>query len=401
MSGILEGVRVLSMGQVVAVPSASSVMGDWGAEIIKLEPIYGESHRGTTRVHGSDATKAVDWIVQLLNRNAKGLAVDLKQEQGREIIYKLIKNVDVFMCNYERQAVKKLGLDYDTLSRINPRLIYGFVSGYGSVGPDKDERGYDFTAGWARSGMMHLIGSQGAPPPPQRAGMIDSMTGAHLVAGICAALRQRDKTGKGQNIEISLYHAAVWTLGMDIQIAISGGNPTKHDRTKPINPLFNNYHSKDNRWFWSSMLQSDLCWPDFCRALGRPDLEKDPRFNSADNRTANNTELVAIIDEILATRNMEEWDKIFRANNIIYGKVQTPREVIVDPQALANNFFGEVEYYNGSKINLVTSPVEFSDNPATLRMPAPQIGQHTEEILLELGYTWDDIGKLKDLKVIR
>ena len=400
MAGILEGLKVISMGQVVAVPSASSLMADWGAEVIKLEPLYGEMHRGTVRVHGADTTR-VNWIVQVLNRNSKGLAVDLKQDMGREILHKLVKNVDVFMCNYERKSVQKLGLDYETLSRINPGLIYGFVSGYGSTGPDKDERGYDFTAGWARSGMMHLIGEPGTPPPPQRAGMIDSMAGANLVAGILAALRQRDKTGKGQMIEISLYHAAVWMLCMDIQIAMAGGNPAKHEHMKPTNPLWNNYRTKDNRWFWLAMLQSDLAWPDFCRAIDRPELENDPRFNTADNRTANNTELVRIIDELLATRTMEEWEKIFRANNVIYGRVQTPVEVTTDPQALANNFFGEVEYSNAGKIKLVTSPVVFSDNPAELRTPAPEIGQHTEEILLEMGYSWDDIGALKGRKVIR
>jgi crotonobetainyl-CoA:carnitine CoA-transferase CaiB-like acyl-CoA transferase len=400
MSGILEGIRVISMGQVVAVPSASSVMADWGAEVIKLEPVYGEMHRGTVRVHGADTTK-VNWIIQVLNRNSKGLAVDLKQDQGREIIHKLIQNVDIFMCNYEAKSVKKLGLDYETLSAINPRLIYGFVSGYGTTGPDKDERGYDFTAGWARSGMMYLIGEPGTPPPPQRAGMIDSMAGAYIVAGICAALRQRDKTGRGQKIEISLYHAAVWTLCMDVQLAVAGGNPVKHDRTKPTNPIWNSYRTSDNRWFWMAMLQSDLCWPDFCRAIDRPELEKDPRFDSADNRTKNSPELVRIIDKVLSSRTMAEWEKVFRANNVIYGRVQTPVEVTTDPQALANNFFGEVEYSNAGKIKLVTSPVIFSENPASLRTPAPEIGQHTEEILLELGYNWEDIGALKDKNVIR
>ena len=158
------------MGQVVAVPSASSIMADWGAEVIKLESLSGDLQRGTTKVHGADSRNfGINWTVQALNRNTKGLALDLKQEAGRDILYKLIRKVDVFATNYETNSVKKLKLDYASLSQINPRLIYAFVTGYGTIGPDKDEKGYDFSAGWARSGMMDLIGEPGSPPLPSAA----------------------------------------------------------------------------------------------------------------------------------------------------------------------------------------------------------------------------------------
>src|SRR5512139_686826 len=197
MAGILEGIKVVSMGQIVAIPAASSLMADWGAEVIKLEPLTGEMHRGLRRSQGVQVGP-VNWVMQVLNRNARGLALDVKQPAGREAIYKLIERADIFLCNYERHSVRRLGLDYASLSKLNPRLIYGFVSGYGKVGPDKDERGYDFTAGWARSGMMYMVGEPGTPPAPQRAGMIDSSAGAHLLGGICAALLDREKTGKGR-----------------------------------------------------------------------------------------------------------------------------------------------------------------------------------------------------------
>ena len=167
MSGILEGIRVISMGQIVAIPAASSVMADWGADVIKLEPLIGEMHRGQRTNQGVEMTGQVNWVMQVLNRNTRGLAIDLKTETGKEAVYKLVRHSDIFMSNYERNSVRKLGLDYATLSEINPRLVYGFVSGYGPVGPDKDERGYDFTAGWARSGMMYMIGEPGTPPAPQ------------------------------------------------------------------------------------------------------------------------------------------------------------------------------------------------------------------------------------------
>ncbi len=399
MSGILEGVRVISMGQIVAIPAASSTLADWGADVIKLEPLTGEMHRGLRRAQGVD-TGEINWVMQVLNRNQRGMAIDLKKEPGREIVYKLIRNADIFMSNYERRSVKRLQLDYATLRQINPRLIYAFVSGYGPVGPDRDERGYDFTAGWARSGMMYLIGEPGTPPAPQRVGMIDSVAGAHIVGAVCAALLQREKTGEGQEIEISLYHTAVWTLCVDIQMALSGREPVKHDRTKAQNPLWNSYRTKDGRWFWLAMLQSDPAWPGFCRAIEKPELENDPRFSNLEARRENCEELIRIIDEVLASKTMKEWEERFRGNDCLYGRVQTPVEVTTDPQALANDFFAEVDYAGVGKIKLVTTPVKFSRNPASLRTPCPELGQHNEEILLELGYTWDDIAQLKGQGVI-
>jgi len=400
MPGILEGVKVISMGQIVAIPAASSVMADWGAEVIKLEPLTGEMHRGLRSAQGVDTGGQINWIMQVLNRNSRGLAIDLKQEAGKEIVYKLVRDADVFMSNYERSSVRRLGLDYVTLSRLNPGLIYGFVSGYGPVGPDKEQRGYDFTAGWARSGMMYMIGEPGTPPAPQRAGMIDSTAGAHLVGGICAALLQREKTGCGQEIEVSLYHAAAWSLSMDIQTAMGGRVPVKHDRTKPQNPIWNSYRTKDDRWFWLAMLPPDPAWPGFCLAIGKPELQNDPRFESIEARRQNCQELVRIIEGVLGSKTMAEWETLFREHNCIYGRVQTPVEVTTDAQAIAAGFFADVEYPGVGSIRLLTSPVLFNGKASPVKMPAPELGQHTEEILLELGYTWDDIGELKEHNVI-
>jgi crotonobetainyl-CoA:carnitine CoA-transferase CaiB-like acyl-CoA transferase len=399
MAGVLDGIKVISMGQVVAVPAASAVMADWGAEVIKLEPLSGEMLRGTVSVHGRDVGQ-INWIIQVLNRNTKGLAVDLKKESGRDIVHRLVKQVDVFMSNYEVGSIANLKLDYATLSQLNPKLVYAVVNGYGASGPDKDERGYDFAAGWARSGIMHLMGEPGDSPVSQRAGMVDSIAGAHIVGAVCAALLQRERTGKGQEIDVSLYHTGVWTICMDMQTALTGKDPLKHDRTRTSNPIFNSYRTKDNRWFWLAMLQSDASWPDFCQAVERPDLINDPRYNNMQARTQNNAALISLIEEIITSRNLEEWEEPFRRHKVIYGRVQTPVEVTSDPQALANNFFPEVEYPGAGKKRLVATPVNFHQDPAAIRTPAPEVGQHTEEILLELGYNWDDIARLKDEKVI-
>lgn len=387
------------MGHVVAIPAAGATLADWGAEVIKVEPLTGEMYRGLVRSQAVD-TPPVNWRIQLLNRNKRGLALDLKQKSGRDILYQLVQKADVFMSNYELSSLKKLKMDYATLSKINPRLIYGVLTGYGSVGPDKDERGFDYAAAWARSGIMHLMAEPEGIPIPQRGGMMDRVVASHAVAGILAALLHREKTGKGQELEFSLYHTGVWTLAEDIQAALAGFPLGRHDRTRAGNPLWNSYRAGDDRWFWLAMLQSDPSWPDFCRAIERPELENDPRFNSRETRSENCEELIRILDEVLASRNRQEWEKRFRENNCIYGRVETPVEVITDPQAVANGFFAEIHHPAVGEMKLVATPVKFRQNPASVRTPAPEVGQHTEEILLDLGYSWDDIARLKEQGVI-
>jgi len=415
MAGVLEGLRVLDMGHVVAVPAAGATMADWGADVLKIGPLTGDMARGLNVVKKENLPDELKekligrlvengggefgWYVQLLNRNKRGLAVNLKTKPGQEIVYKLVKNADVFMTNYEAGTLKKLQVDYETLIQYKPDLVYGLLTGYGTVGPDKDERGFDYAAAWARSGAMYMIGEPGCVPPPQRGGMMDRVVGAHIVGGIMAAIYHRDKTGKGQKIEYSLYHTGVWTIAEDIQPALLGGTPGKHDRTKAGNPLWNSYRTKDDRWFWLAMLQSDPSWADFCRAIDREDLENDDRFNSMEARFMNCAELVSIIEEILLTKTRPQWEEIFRKHNCIYGRVDSPVEVTNDPQAIANNFFPSL-CMPDEEVRTVATPVKFCQNPASVRAPAPEIGQNNEEVLLELGYSWEDIAGLKENGVI-
>lgn len=405
MAGILEGLKILEMGHVVAVPAACATLADWGTEVLKIEPLTGEMARGFKRILGVDVEVKrdgveVNWYVQVLNRNKKSLAVDLKKESGKEIIYKLVQEYDIFVSNYELGSLKRLRMDYDTLSQINPKLIYGFLTGYGTSGPDKDERGFDFTAAWARSGAQYLIGEPGSAPPPQRGGLMDRIAGAHIAGGLLAAILHREKTGKGQALEFSLYQIAVWTLAEDIQAALMGTPQPKWDRTKVDNPIFNSYRAKDDRWFQLAMIQSDVQWPDFCLAIEMPELENDPRFKDMDRRAENCEELIRILDDIFASKNRDEWEKRFRENNCIYGLIQNAVEVTTDPQALANDFFAEINHPLAGRMKLVNTPVKFRQNPASVRNSAPEVGQHTEETLLNLGYSWDDIAQLKEQEVI-
>lgn len=402
MAGILEGLKVIDMGHVVAVPSAGALMADWGADVIKVEPITGElarKGRSPYRVLQYDSGE-VDWIIELLNRNKKGLALDLKKEGGKQAFYKLIEKIDIFMSNYESSALKNLEMDYATLSQFNPRLIYATLTAYGTAGPDKDQRGFDYSAAWARTGGQYMMGEPGFAPPLQRGGMMDRVAGVHIVAGILAAIIHRDRTGEGQQLEFSLYHSGVWTLADDIQGALVGRPLPKHNRKLAFNPLWNSYCTKDEQWFQLTMHQPETQWPDFCRAIERPEWENDPRFNSAEARMQNCEELIRMLDDIFASNKMEDWERRFRENNCIYSRIQSPTEVVADPQAIANDFFTEMDHPIAGKMKLVTTPVTFKQNPASARTPAPGVGQHNEEILLYLGYNKEDIAKLKDEGVI-
>jgi crotonobetainyl-CoA:carnitine CoA-transferase CaiB-like acyl-CoA transferase len=399
MAGILEGLKVVEMGNNIAIPAAGAILADWGADVVKVEPITGEMMRGMGSVQGVKVT-GVNMQFELLNRDKRALALDLKKESGKTILHQMVKLSDVFIANYEVSALKKLQLDYTTLSKLNPQLIYAVVTGYGTKGPDKDERGFDFTAGWARSGTQHLMAEGGGTPPAQRAGMYDRTTGMHTVAGVCAALFNREKTGKGQEIELSLYHVGVYTIATDIQNALNGLPSPPNDRRKASSPLWNSYRAGDDRWFQFAMLQSDIHWPGLCQAMERPDLEHDPRFNTMYKRAENCEELIRIMDEIFSSRDRNEWEKRFRDNEVIYGRIETPEEVVNDPQAYANDFFTEIDHPKTGKMKYVTMPVDFRQNPASVKTPSPEVGQHNEEILLELGYSWDDISHLKEQGVI-
>ncbi|MFC2038162.1 CaiB/BaiF CoA transferase family protein [Chloroflexota bacterium] len=397
MAGILEGIRVMDMGHHIAIPAAGAVLADWGADVIKVEPLTGDQLRGAIRIQGVD-TGATNSGFEFLNRNKRSIALDLKQKPGKDIFDKLVKLSDVFISNYQLGALEKLKADYATLSQLNPAIIYGVLSGYGTKGAEKDEKGFDFTSGWARSGTQHLMAVPGSYPPAQRAGMYDRTAGLHCVAAVCAALLHREKTGKGQEFDYSLYHVGVYNIASDIQNALVGVPERLQDRTR-AGPLWNSYRAGNDRWFQLAM-QTDEYWPGLCRAMERSDLENDSRFNSLKKRTENCEELIKIMDEVFASRDRDEWEGRFRENGVIYGRIETPLEVVNDPQALANDFFAEIDHPVEGKLKLINMPIKFHQNPAEVKTPAPELGQHTEEILLDLGYDWDDVSRLKEQNVI-
>ena len=401
MADILKGVKVVEMGHVVAIPAASSMMGDCGAEVIKIEPLTGDQSR---KFRGTEMNPGF----YLHNRSKRSIAIDLRQEAGKEIVYKLVRKSDVFLTNYQTASLEKLKMDYETLSQLNPKVIYGIVTAYGTVGPDKDMPGYDFAAGWARSGIQYMISTPGSIPPASRPGIIDRVSSLQIFGGIMAGLFHKERTGKGQKVEFNLYHTGVWMVGADIMDAIMGVPLRRVDPSKSANPFYDTYRTKDDRWVQltaadryaaASDPTGKAFWGAFCKAMDREDLVNDPRFITTATRQEHRQELTPMLEKTFASRTYSEWEKRLRENNLMYGPVLSPIDVITDPQALANDFFVDIPHPAG-RIKTLASPVKFRQNPASEKAPAPELGQHTEEILLDLGYSWEDIARLKEQEVI-
>lgn len=398
----LSGIKVLELGIWVAAPSASAILGDWGAEIIKIEnPDGGDPTRGILRTGGVFLGADFNQQWELVNRNKRSLALDITKDKGREVVYKIVTSVDVFISNLRPSTLARLAYDYDTLSNINPRLIYCLITGYGTAGPGKDWPSMDETAYWASSGIMSVLGEPHSPPPMLHGAIGDLTTGVFAAGGVALALYHRERTGKGQRVDLSLLGSAAWTVGFDLQTALYYNyDSPRESRKDKINPLFNSYETKDKRWVMLAMPQSDLYWSRFCQAIGRTDLEADSRFNTHERRQENSKLLISILDEVMAKKTLTELAEKFSQADLVWSPAQTLTEVANDPNMISNQYLVEYEHPSRGKVRGISSPVRLSEKPAGIRCPAPELGQHTEEILLELGYNWGQIQMLKDNNVI-
>lgn len=404
MAGLLDGVKVIAFEQVVGVPASTAVLADWGADVVKIEPTWGDwqrslvsFNRGPLLLHLEKGD--IEFHFEFLNRGKRSVALNLRTEKGREVLYKLLEDADIFVANYSLDVLKKYGLDYANLKDRFPGLVHCVLTGYGSKGPKANDRGYDYVAAWSYGGMMDLVSSgPDNPPPISRPGMMDIVASAHLTGGLLAALYHKQKTGKGQGLELSLYHTAAWTLGLDIQTALFGHPQPRWDRKRAPNPMYTSYRCKD-RWCMMCHPTQDY-WAPFCRAIGRTEWINDSRYATMESRERHAEELIAQLDEILATRTWTEWEKEFRSNDLIVSGNQTIAEILKDEQAIVNNFYTDIEHPVAGKARLLNSPIQFGDTPAEITGAAPQIGAHTEEVLLATGYTWENLATLKEEGVI-
>ncbi len=406
VSGPLKGIRVLDWTMWQFGPVSTSMMGDMGADVIKIESLDGDAGRGLWRASSlrPNLPGGRNAYFESCNRNKRGIAVNLKTSEGREIVYRLVEKADVFVQNFRKGVAERLGLGYDTLREINPRLVYGSASGYGPNGPDAYEPSFD-GCGQARGGLMMAATPDGVEPPNRITGGVSDQIGAIMLClGVLAALVGRDQQGMGQKVEVSHLSANMWLQGLGISMSLlSGGQRfASYDRKAPTNPLASLYKCKDGRWVQLMHLQPDRYWARFATVLGIPELIDDPRFSDMAARARNSAELVKVLDERFATRTYDEWDRAFKeAGDFIYAKVQSIEELDKDPQVIANDYITTFNHPVLGMVKMCNHPVIYSETPAGIWREAPEHGQHTEEVLIEeLGYTWDDIEKLREAGAI-
>lgn len=402
---VFHGVKVVELAQWVFVPVAGALLADWGADVIKIEhPVTGDGYRGLVSQGIIQSKGGVNQSMELANRNKRSFGLDVKSPEGRKVLLELIADADVFLTNFLPPTLDRLGLGVDDLREVNPNIIYARGHGYGVRGPDADLAAYDATAFWARGGLGATLTPAGLPQPIGQRGAFGDRNGAvQLAFGIAGALYRRATTGEPSVVDVSLLATAMWTLASDVISELQGNfaaAPTAdQSRRMAANPLTNNYETSDGRHISFVFLQADRYWGALARAIGRPELEDDSRFVDMAARAEHGAELVDILSEVFGSRTLDEWREAFSAEKFPWAPFQTVPELVRDRQVDANGYLGEVQVEGGEPFRLPTGAVQFDEKPAALNR-GPEHGQDTETLLLELGYEWEDIAKLKDTGVV-
>jgi crotonobetainyl-CoA:carnitine CoA-transferase CaiB-like acyl-CoA transferase len=400
----LEGVRVVEVGGVAAMPLAGMLMGSWGADVIHVEPPgRGDMQREMvpSGMSGWGRPHEVNYLWEHVDRNKKSIAINMGSAEGQGIVHKLIETADVFVNNLRPYELEKFKLGYEAISKVNPKIIYANLTGYGMRGPEKNAGGYDSVAFWARSGVMDLMHEPGTAPNISRPAYGDSVTALSLLAGIVTSLFIRERTGQGQEVEVSLFNTATWVLGYDITSSlVTGKDALRPQRKDMANPLRNIYPTKDERWIMLGMTNAQRYWPAFCQALGKPELENDAKFAAYEDRAEHSAELVEIIEEVFKTKTYEELKALLTEHKVVWAPVNTPLEVTQDEQALANDFFLDWDHPTYGRIRVLNNPIKLSKTPAGNRLKGPDLGEHTDELMRELGYPEDEIRAFRENKVI-
>jgi crotonobetainyl-CoA:carnitine CoA-transferase CaiB-like acyl-CoA transferase len=397
----MEGVRVVEVAAWTFVPAAGGVLADWGADVIKIEhPVSGDPQRGLA-AGGIVPDSGVNFIIEIPNRGKRSVGVDLASDAGRELLYKLVAGADVFVTSFLPETRRRLRIDVDDIRAVNPDIIYVRGSGNGVRGPDADKGGYDASSYWARGAVASFI-SQGDEYPRTQPIAFGDVAGAQTIAGgIAAALFARATTGEPSIVDVSLLGYGLWNASPHIVLSKLLGIPDMPYRKRgdTANPLTGAFRTSDGRTLQLVMLQSDRYWAPLCELLGRADLIDDPRFANAPARAANSAACVAELDRELGSRTLEECVEILGRQKGPWAIHQRPLDIFDDEQVQANGFVQSVKASDGSDFELVANPVQFDETPPSIRR-APDAGEHTEEVLLELGLDWDDLIELKTQDII-
>jgi crotonobetainyl-CoA:carnitine CoA-transferase CaiB-like acyl-CoA transferase len=403
--GVFDGVRVVELAQFVFVPACGALLADWGADVVKIEhPVTGDGYRalvsqGILRL--SDT--GINQSMEMHNRGKRSVGLDVGSPDGRDLLLKLVESADVFLTNFLPSSLQKWGLDVDDLRAVNPKIIYARGHGFGVRGADADSPAYDATAYWARG----ALGSTLTPPSldrpiGQRGGFGDRSGAANLAFGIASALFRRERTGEPSVVDVSLLSTAVWVLASDVLSALQGNfgaAPVAGQAARmSLNPLSNTYETKDGRFLSLLLLQPDRHWPDLARAIEREDLLADPAFATAKAIFEHPADMVDILEPLFRTKTLAEWRDAFYGHRFPWAPYARVDELIDDPQVVANGYIAEVEHEAGN-FRLPAGPVQFDEQPVSISR-GPEMGEHTELVLMELGYDWDQIAKFKENGVI-
>ena len=403
---LFAGVRVVELAQFVFVPVTGALLADWGADVVKIEhPETGDGYRGLVSQGIGAGTGSLNVSWELANRGKRSVALDVKSPEGKALLLRLIAGADVFLTNMLPGSLERLGLGVDELRAVNPGLIYARGHGYGVRGPDADKPAYDATAFWARGGLGRTLTPVGLDDPIAQRGALGDRNGAvQLAFGVAAALFKRSRTGEGSVVDVSLLATAMWMLGSDVLSALQGTFtpavlPAPGSRPVPPNPLTANFRTSDDRHLTLCFLQPDKYWPDLCRAIDRPDLLADPRFADIRTRAQHAAECLAALDETFGARTLDEWRAAFAAETFPWEPFQAVTEMADDRQVIANGYLGRIDDGDVA-FAMPAGAVQFDERPAGMRR-APGHGQHTDEVLLDLGLTMDEILDLKVADVVR
>ncbi len=406
----LDGIKVVDWTIWQFGPVAATMLGDLGADVIKVESLDGDPGRAVFTASGVDRSLDAgrNSYFEANHRNKRAIAVDLKKPEGVEVVHKLVASSDVFVQNFRQGVAERLGLGYETLHEINPTLIYGSGSGYGSLGPDSGLPALD-SAAQARSGLMYATGPEGRDPYPVQGVIGDQIGGITLALGILAGLVARSIHGIGQKVETSHLGSSIWLQGLAVSMGLlTQDKPASEvnlsvnpNRGNAYNPLSNYYKCKGGRWIMLANFQADRYWPSFARALDIAVLIDDPRFSDSVARAEHRTELIEILDRVFAQKTYEEWEPILRKDgDFIYAPVQRLSELQYDPQVVANEYIVSVDHPVLGPVRLADHPIRYSATPHRIDSLAPELGQSTEAVLIELGYGWEDITRLQSAGVI-